>query len=186
MKPEKRLLKHYKYIQKVVRHEAYCYYFDYDDVMHYVLHHLANDDYKKVRAFDEEGDACFKTFITTVVVHLIISFDRQTKSHKKRLEKFGRSLLIQGILEPDKFLIEMEEIQFKEKALGILPGILKTLTDDEQRIIKMKYYKGLKISTISRELKISWYKIRKMFEDAREKLKRGLDEALKKNQEHGD
>jgi RNA polymerase sigma factor (sigma-70 family) len=186
MKPEKRLLKYYKSIQRLVRNKAHSYDFDYDEVLQYVLHHLENDDYKKIRAFKDGGPASFETFITTVVVRLIVSFYRQTKSRKNKMEKFGRGLLTMEILGPEKSLLEMEKIRFMETALELLPAQLETLTKEEQRILKMKYLEDLKLSTISRVLHLSRFKTARLLEDAIVKLRRSLDDAIKKSKAPGE
>lgn len=196
---KKLLWKHYKHIQRLVRHLASRYGLDPDDVLNLVLDELSKNDFGKITAYEGRYRCTFKTFINKVVANLVYSFLRKKKSREKTLEevepdvfdqgksveKSSQTIFDQEIKEPLEILVEIEAGESREKAAAHLPEILKNLDKEERRAIKMKFFKGLKISTISRELKLSRHKVKRILENAEFKIKRQLNEILKRRKNPG-
>jgi RNA polymerase sigma factor (sigma-70 family) len=196
---KKLLWKHYRHIQRLVRHMSSRYGLDPDDILNLVLDELSKNDFGKITAFERRYRCTFKTFINKVVTNLVYSFLRKKRSREKTLEevkpdvfdqgksveKSSQTLFDQEIKEPLEIFVETEEIELKEKALIYLPKILKNLDKEERRAIKMRYYKGLKISTIARELKLSRHRVKRILEDVKFKIKGQLDEILKRKKNPG-
>jgi RNA polymerase sigma factor (sigma-70 family) len=173
------LLAYYGYIVSVVEYHAKRFDLDHDDALNFVLDKLAANDYKKIRAY--RGESSFKTFITTVVARLIYTYGRKVGSREKKVGELSHDVPDPNVRNPLEFLIEVEGERFKEKALQCLPGILKNLTKQEQRIIRMKYEWELKISTVSKTLGISRYRVERILEGAEFKIKQRLESYLAKN-----
>jgi RNA polymerase sigma factor (sigma-70 family) len=173
------LLEHYSYIASIVEYHAKKFDLDHDDVMNFVLDKLSGNNYKKIRTF--KGKSSFKTFITTVVARVIYTYGRKTGSRGKKIYGLIYDIPDPNSKNPLEFLIEIEEARHKEKALQYLPGILKNLTKQEQRIIRMKHDWELKISTISKTLGISRYRVERILEGVEFKIKQQLDSCLAKN-----
>jgi RNA polymerase sigma factor (sigma-70 family) len=173
------LLEHYSYIASVVEYHAEKFDLDHDDAFNFVLEKLSGNNYKKIRDF--KGKSSFKTFITTVVARLIYTFGRKAGSRGKKIGELSNDIPDPNARNPLEFLIEIEEARHKEKALKYLPGILKSLTKQEQRIIRMKHEWELKISTVSKTLGISRYRVERILGGAEFKIKQQLDSCLAKN-----
>lgn len=195
----KLFLNNYDYICSIVKDKSDHYDLDYDEVLDFVFPELSKDNFGKIRLYEGRDQCKFKSYIKTVVTNLVYSFLRKKISREKKLEKvkknvfdqekgleeFKKNIFDQEIKEPLEILEEIEEGELWEKALTHLPKILKNLDKEQQRAIKMKYYKGLKISTISRELKLSRHRVKRILEDAAFKIKGQLDEILKKRKNPG-
>jgi RNA polymerase sigma factor (sigma-70 family) len=173
------LLEHYSYIASIVEYHAKRFDLDHDDALNFVLDKLSGNDYKKIRDF--KGRSSFKTFITTVVARLIYTYGRKSGTRAKKLEELPCDVPDPETKNPLEFLIEIEETLYKEKALTFLPGILKSLSKQEQRVIRMKHEWELKISTIAKTLDISRYRLERILGGAEFKIKRQLDTCLAHN-----
>ena len=173
------LLEHYNYIASIVQYHANKFDLDYDNVLNFVLDKLSANNYKKIAAF--EGKSSFKTFITTVAARLIYTYGRRTGDREKKVEELSDLIPAPNVQNPLEFLIEIEEARHKEKALKYLPGILTSLAKQEQRIIRMKHEWELKISTISKTLRVSRYRVERILEGAEFKIKQQLDSCLAKD-----
>lgn len=196
---QKLLWKHYKHIQKLVKQKSRHYGLDPDDVLSLVLNEISKNNFGKIRAYEGRQQCTFKSFINTVVTHIVYSFLRKKKSQQKKFEKMeqdvfyqkksiensNQTIFDQAIKGPLELLVEIEDIEQKEKALAHLPEVLKNLDKVQQRTIKMRYYKDLKISTIAREFKLSRYKVKRILEDAKFKIKGQLIEILKRDNNPG-
>jgi RNA polymerase sigma factor (sigma-70 family) len=196
---KKRLWKHFRQIQRLVKQKSYRYGLDHDVVLNLVLDELSKNDFSKIRAFEGRQQCTFKTFINTVVTNLVVGFFRKKKSRERTLEevepdvfvqgkcieKFNQTIFDQEVKEPLEILLEIKESELLEKALTHLPKILKKLDKEEQRVIKMRFFKELKISTIARELNLSRHKVGRILENVKFKIKGQLDEILKRNKNPG-
>lgn len=196
---KKRLWKHFRQIQRLVKQKSHRYDLDNDDVLTFVLDELSKNDFSKIKAFEGRQQCTFKTFINTVVTNLVVGFFRKKKSRERTLEeveldvfvqgksveKFSQTIFDQEVKEPLEILLDIKESELLEKALAHLPKILKKLDKEEQRAIKMRFFKGLKISTIARELNLSRHKVGRILENVKFKIKGQLDEILKKNKNPG-
>lgn len=173
------LLEHYTYIASIVEYHAEKYDLDYDNVLNFVLDKLSANNYKKITAFKRKSS--FKTFITTVVARVIYTYGRRIGNREKKVEELPDQIPAPKVQNPLDFLIEIEEARHKEKALKYLPGILKSLAKQEQRVIRMKHEWELKISTISNTLRVSRYRVERILEGAEFKIKQQLDSCLAKH-----
>lgn len=173
------LLEHYSYIVSIVEYHAEKFDLDYDNVLNFVLDKLSANSYKKITAF--KGKSSFKTFITTVVARVIYTYGRRIGDREKKVEELSFDVPAPNAQNPLEFLVEIEEARHKEKALKYLPGILKSLTKQEQRIIRMKHEWELKISTVSKTLGVSRYRVERILEGAEFKIKQQLDYCLAKD-----
>jgi len=196
---KKLLWKHYKHIQRLVKQKSRRYDLDPDDVLNFVLDEISKNDFGKIRTYEGREQCTFKSFISTVVMNLVYSFLRKKISREKKLEQVKRNvfdqekeleefkinIFDQEVKEPLEILVEIEAGESREKAAAHLPEILKNLDKEERRAIKMKFFKGLKISTISRELKLSRHKVKRILEDAAFKIKGQLNEILKRKKNPG-
>lgn len=196
---KKLLWKHYRHIQRLVKQKSIRYGLDFDDILNFVLDELTKNDFGKIRAYEGRKKCKFKSFVTTVVTRLVYSFLRKKISREKKLEEVEPGVFDQGksvenssqtifdqeSKEPLEILLETEESELIEKALIHLPKVLKNLGKEERRAIKMMYYKGLKISTIARELKLSRHRVKRSLEDVKFKIKGQLDEILKRKKNPG-
>jgi len=158
MNAKQRLIEQYPYIMKIVQLKAYQYDLDYDGILNFVLEKLCNDDYKIIRSF--RGESKFTTFLTIVVNHMIFRY-----AGKKRYLPEGPIIISETPLD---FLIKQQQLECEELFLKKLPELLDELDYKEKIVIKMKYFKGLKISNIARILALTRYEIEK-------KLDAGLD-----------
>lgn len=166
MNAKQRLIEHYPYIMKIVQFKANQYDLDYDGTLNFVLEKLCNDDYKIIRSF--RGESKLTTFLTIVVNHMIFRY----AGKKRSLPEV--SIIISET--PLDFLIKQQQLECEELFLRNLPELLDRLDYKEKIVIKMKYFKGLKISEISRILELTRYEIQK-------KLDAGLDFFKKKIKE---
>lgn len=173
------LLDHYTYIASIVQFHAKKFDLDYDNVLNFVLDKLSANNYKKIAAF--KGKSSFKTFITTVVARVIYTYGRRIGGREKKVEELSTDVPAPNVQSPLEFLIDIEETRHKEKALKYLPGILKSLAKQEQRVIRMKYEWELKISTISNILQVSRYRVERILEGAEFKIKQQLEFCLAKH-----
>lgn len=191
--------KHYRHIHSLVKQKSNRYDLDFDDVLNFVLGELIKNDFGKIRAYEGRKECKFKSFVTTVVTNLIYSFLRKKISREKKLkevepgvfdqgksvENCSQTIFDQEIKEPLKIWLETEDSELIEEALIHLPKVLKNLGKEERLAIKMMYYKGLKISTIARELKLSRHRVKRILENAIYKIKGQLDEILKRKKIQG-
>jgi RNA polymerase sigma factor (sigma-70 family) len=167
------LLEYYRYIVSIVEYHAKRFDLDRDDALNFVLEKLAGNNSKKIRDF--KGKSSFKTFITTVVARLIYTYGRKVGSRGKKVGELSNDVPDPNTRNPLEFLIEIEDAWYKEKALQYLPGILKSLTKQEQRIIRMKHEWELKISTVSKIHGISRYRVERILGEAEFKIKQQLE-----------
>ncbi len=170
MNAKQKLVEHYPYIMKIVQFKANQYDLDYDGILNFVLEKLCNDDYKIIRSF--RGESKFTTFLTIVVNHMIFRY-----AGKKRYLPEMPIILSETPLD---FLIKQQQLECEELFLRNLPELLDELDYKEKIIIKMKYFKGLKISQISRILGLTRYEIEKKLDAGLDFFKKKIKEICKK------
>lgn len=164
------IFKHYDYIVRIIRIKAAQYGLDYDDCLNFVLHEISKEDHRKIRAF--RGESQFSTFITVVVNRLIISYARKLRQVPESSAIISET--------PLDILIEQQEKQLKAKIFKKLPELLDELGMKERLILKMCYFKGIKISQISRELSLTRYEIKNFLDSGLDYLRNRIREISKK------
>jgi RNA polymerase sigma factor (sigma-70 family) len=169
MNAKQKLIEHYPYIMKIVQFKANQYDLDYDGILNFVLEKLCNDDYKIIRSF--RGESKFTTFLTIVVNHMIFRY-----AGKKRYLPEVPIIISETPLD---FLIKQQQMECEEYFLRSLPVLLDELDYKEKIIIKMKYFKGLKISKISRILGLTRYEIQKKLDSGLDFFKKKIKEICK-------
>jgi RNA polymerase sigma factor (sigma-70 family) len=174
--------KNYGHICKIIKYNTYL---DFDDVLNFVFHELSKNSFARIRAYTGERGCTFKTFIRTVVTRLIINYADRTKRHEEKIAKAGDNIFDQKVSLPPEIFLELEETELKNKAVALLPGILKTLDKNEHRAVKLRYFKGLKTSRISKALNLSRFKVKRLLENAQYNIKRQLEELLGKKKNPG-
>lgn len=170
MDSKEKLFEHYQYIVKIVQYKTNQYNLDYDGTLNFVLEKLCKDDYKIIRSF--RGKSKFTTFLTVVVNHMIFRY----AGKKQALP----DLPVINSDTPLKILIKQQQLECEELFLRNLPGFLDELDYEAKLVLKMKYFKDLKISKISRILGLSRYEIQKKMVTAQDFLKKKINEICKK------
>jgi RNA polymerase sigma factor (sigma-70 family) len=170
MNAKNELFKHYPYIIKIVKYKTKQYNLDYDSTLNLVLEKLCDNDYKIIRAF--RGESKFSTFITIVVNHMIFRFA------KKKEALFEMPTIISET--PLDLLIKQQKAKDEELFLNNLHQLFEHMDYEEKLILKMRFFKDLKISQISQITGLTRYQIQKKLDSGFEYLK-GKIKNLKKN-----
>ncbi|MCK4944320.1 MAG: sigma-70 family RNA polymerase sigma factor [Candidatus Aminicenantes bacterium] len=170
MDVEKDLFEHYDYIIKIIQRKTRQYDLDYDDTLNFVLDKISSENYKKIRSF--RGESTFITYITVVVNRLIISFARKNK-------KIPEMPAIE-IPTPLDILIQQQRIECKELFIKKLPELLNELSYKERLVLKMRFFKDLRISQIANDLRMTRYEINKLLNSGLDFLRNKIREICKK------
>lgn len=151
MEFEKILFQHYEYINKIIYKKTRQYDLDYDAALNFVLDKIISNDYKIIKSF--RGESSFLTYLTVVVNRLVISFARKQKKCPKMPAIVAET--------PLDILIQKQQDECRERFIKKLPELIDELGFNEKLVLKMKFFKSLKTSQISRALKISRYETHK-------------------------
>lgn len=169
MNAEKKLFEHYDYILKIVQIKTAQYGLDYDDCLNFVLNEISKDNHKRIKAF--RGESKFTTFITVVINRLIISYARKIKKLPEMPAVIAET--------PMDILIEQQQKECKELFMKKLPELLDQLDFKERLVLKMRFFKDLKISQISDDLSLTRYEITKLLNSGLEFLRNRIIEICK-------
>jgi len=169
MNAKKELFKHYPYIIKIVQHKTKQYELDYDTTLNLVLEKLCNDDYKIIRSF--RGESKFSTFLTVVVNHMIFRIAKQKGNLPEMPMVISET--------PFDFLIKQHQHEVEEIFLNNLTLLFEDLDELQKLILRMKFFKDMKISRISKLLGLTRYEIHKNLSLGLEIIKEKFKELLK-------
>lgn len=152
---------HYAAILRMVQFNTQRYDLDYDDTLNFVLEKLCKNDYKAIRSF--RGESKFTTFLTVIVNHSIYRF----AGKKKHLIEPPEN----SIQSPLDSIFKQQNLRYQEIFNENLKSMLNDLDYKEKLVLKMKYYKNMKISQIAKLLGLNRYKTQKILNTAVENLK---------------
>jgi RNA polymerase sigma factor (sigma-70 family) len=166
---KEKLLENYPYIMKIVRFKTDQYDLDYDSTLNFILDKLSADDYKIIRSF--RGKSKFTTFLTIVVNNMIFRYAGKNRNLPEMPTIISET--------PLDFLIRQQQMECKELFLKNLPGLLDELNYKEKVILKMRYFKDIKISRISRILGLTRYETQKKLDSGLNFLRKKIKEICK-------
>lgn len=147
----------------------------------FIREKLEKEGLKKLKSFQEK--AKFKTFLVTAVNRLFIDFWRQKSSLEENVTKYGPDfdvLFDPPVDDPLKKLIKLEDEDFNNKAVVVLPLILEQLDYNERLAIKLKYEKDMKLSAVARILGCTRFKAGLFIKQVEWKISQGLSVELKR------
>ncbi len=159
----------YDYIVKMVKFKAKKFDLDYDDTLNVVLGKICKDDYKVIRSF--RGASKFTTFLTVVINNIIY------RHAKKR--KIIPDIPTQINETPLDFLLNQQKLENQDLFSKNLNVLLDELHYKEKLVVKMTYFKGLKISQTSKILGISRYQVQKHLNSGLQVIRKKIEEITK-------
>ena len=133
----------------------------------YVLGKLKEDNQRRIREF--HGKSSFKTYLFSVTTRLAIDYFRslygRTNPAQTEPNQFpitGTTIGIDDIPElpdkgllPDEIISLMESTGKKRQMIGILQANLPLLSDEDQLILKMRFWENHKVSQIAQMLSLN-------------------------------
>lgn len=147
-----------------------CYKKYYEQVMRYIMKYIRNyhdteeltqDVFSKVYEKGENldpGSGRVKKFIFTVARNRLIDF---IKKNMREMEKLKEAHLEETVMD-EKFFRDIEDIYIEGELISTLQETLYSFTEREREIYLESVYNSKKHITVSREMNISTYMLKKM------------------------
>lgn len=114
-----------------------------------------------------EGRSAFSTWLYSLTRNYCLTLQRQQQFADR--------------LSPDHLEIMPEDYsELEEFKLHLLPKAMGTLPTDDAKLLKMKYYDGLEVAEISKQLTVSTGAVKMRLKRSRAKLKKQLSTWLER------